>query len=271
MIYLPKPDARHQTLGGLYLRRKKIVKLHCEGVAIMQIIKLIGLSYPTVRRVIDRYIEGGEDTLKPSARGKKLGIGRALTNEQERNLYQIICNPPLEQHLLWDRAYVKSLIERESKVKLSSRCVDSYIRRWGFLSLSPFYINYSQQPTNVRAWIDDAYGSLKQRAKDEGAEIVWAAKKILARPAQFKGESLELKSHRKLLQLVSVNNQNKVRWMVFDGTVTPEKLIKFFDALIRGVNRKVFLIMPDMLALHKKQIGAWIKKHAKQLKLTVIM
>jgi transposase len=273
MMFLPKKDASYQTLDRLYLRRKMIIKMHCEGGAVMQITKSSGLSYPTVRRVIDRYIEGGEATIRPSPRGKQLGEGRALNNAQECNLYQIICDTLPERLVmcsaLWDRTHVKSLIEREYKIKLSSRCVDSYIQRWKFSSLKPFNMG-NKQPINVKIWLEEKYQCVRQRAKDEGAEIVWVAKKTLAMPVYFNSAIVALDSNKRLLQLVAVSNQSKVRWMMFGGAITPEKLILFFDALIKSVDRKVFLIMLDTPVLHKKQINSWLNKHKKQLKLTPI-
>ena len=74
--------------------------------------------------------------LKPAARGKKLGDGRALSESQERAVRQIICDKRPEQlkmeFALWNRAAVMQLIEREDEIKLSVRGVGNYLKRWGF-------------------------------------------------------------------------------------------------------------------------------------------
>ncbi|WP_158251269.1 helix-turn-helix domain-containing protein [Xanthomonas populi] len=58
---MDKEDARHQTLDRLHERRKQGVRLHRLGHGLMQIVKLTGLSSPTVRRVIDGDASGGPE------------------------------------------------------------------------------------------------------------------------------------------------------------------------------------------------------------------
>ena len=50
---MEKDDARYATLGQLHERRKQVVRLHRKGYGVMQIVRLSGLSYPTVRGAID--------------------------------------------------------------------------------------------------------------------------------------------------------------------------------------------------------------------------
>ena len=56
---MEKADARYQTLEQLHERRKQVVRLHKQGIKVMQIVKVVGLSYPTVRTVIDLFVQGG--------------------------------------------------------------------------------------------------------------------------------------------------------------------------------------------------------------------
>lgn len=80
---MDKEDARYQTLAQLHERRKQVVQLHRKGIKIMQIVGMTGLSYPTVRRVIDLYAEGGWPAIRPAPRGRDPGMGRVLSAEQE--------------------------------------------------------------------------------------------------------------------------------------------------------------------------------------------
>ena len=93
----------------------------------MRIVELSGLSYPTVRGIIDRYERDGAETIKPTPRGRQGGDGRHLTDKQERLVRQVICDKRPEQlkmeFALWNRAAVMQLIERECGVKLSVRGV----------------------------------------------------------------------------------------------------------------------------------------------------
>ena len=75
---MDKEDARFQTLGQSHERRKQVVRLHRKGFSVMRIVDMSGLSYPTVRGVIDRYEDGGASTIKPTARGHRVGDGACL-------------------------------------------------------------------------------------------------------------------------------------------------------------------------------------------------
>ncbi len=94
---MEKDDARYSTLEHLHERRKQVVRLHCKGYKVMQIVDLCGLSYPSVRAAIDRYTVGGLAAIKPAVRGRRAGQGRALNAEQEHALRKIICDKRPEQ------------------------------------------------------------------------------------------------------------------------------------------------------------------------------
>ena len=49
---MDKEDVRYQKLEQLHERRKQVVRLHKAGHGVMDIARLTGLSYPTVRRAI---------------------------------------------------------------------------------------------------------------------------------------------------------------------------------------------------------------------------
>ena len=154
LLRMDKEDARFQTLGQLHERRKQIVRLHRKKIGVMRIAELSGLSYPTVRGVIDRYERDGAATVKPTLRGRQGGNGRHLTGEQERLVRQIICGKRPEQlkmeFTLWNRAAVMQLIECECGIRLSVRGIGNYLKRWGFTPQKPIKKAYGQRPEAVK-------------------------------------------------------------------------------------------------------------------------
>jgi transposase len=131
-----KEDARYQTLQQLHERRKQVVRLHTNGYAIMAITQLSGLSYPTVRRVIDRYETGGLEAIAPAERGRKPGEGRLLNAEQELEIERVLrAQTPAEcglVHEVWTRAAVVQLAADKFGVRLTERGVGNYLQRWNF-------------------------------------------------------------------------------------------------------------------------------------------
>ena len=174
---MDKEDARFQTLERLHERRKQVVRLHRKGIGVMRVVALSGLSYPTVRGVIDRYGQNGAESIKPTPCGRQGGDGRHLTAEQERRVRQIICDERPEQlkmeFALWNRAAVMQLIERECEIRLSVRGVGNCLKCGGFTPQKPINKVYAHHPETVKSWLDNEYPAIEQRAKAECAEIHW--------------------------------------------------------------------------------------------------
>lgn len=152
---MEKEDARYQTLAQLHERRKQVVRLHNKGIKIMAIVELTGLTYPTVRRTVDLYQQGGWRAISPASRGREKGQGRVLNSEQEEHIQRVIIDKRPEQlkmdFYLWSRAAVMQLIEREYGLKLPVRTVGKYLARWGFTPQKPIKKAYEQRPEAVQA------------------------------------------------------------------------------------------------------------------------
>jgi hypothetical protein len=65
--------------------------------------------------------------------------------------------------------------------------------------------------------------------------------------------------------IAAVTNQGKVRFMIYPGGLSPERLIVFMQRLIKDTPRKVFLIL-DNLNVHKaKVVREWLEEHADRI------
>ena len=65
--------------------------------------------------------------------------------------------------------------------------------------------------------------------------------------------------------IAAVTNQGKVRFMIYPGGLSPERLIVFMRRLIKDAPRKVFLIL-DNLNVHKaKAVRDWLEEHADRI------
>jgi transposase len=151
---MEKEDARYQSLERLHERRKQVVRLHKKGIKIMQIVKLTGLSYPTVRRSIELYESGNWEALRPAQRGRSKGQGRVLTGSQEEAIRGSIIEQRPEQLkmacCLWSRRAVMLLIEQLYGITLPVRTVGKYLARWGFTPQKPIKKAYEQRPEAPR-------------------------------------------------------------------------------------------------------------------------
>lgn len=278
---MDKEDARYQTLEQLYERRKQVVRLHKRSIGIMQIVAMSGLSYPAVRRVIDLYEQGGWPAIRPTPRGRAQGVGRVLSAEQEAQTRRTIIDIRPEQlkmdFCLWSRAAVGQLILQQHGIALPVRTVGKYLKRWGFTPQKPIKKAYEQRPEAVRAWLDEHYPAIEQRAKAEGGEIHWGDETALVN-TDVRGRSFAPVgqtpvvyapggTRQKLSMIATVTNQGKARWMIVDEAFNADKLIEFMSALIEDAGRKVFLILDNLRVHHSKPVKAWAEAHQDRIEL----
>ena len=278
---MEKEDARYQTLEQLHERRKQVVRLHRQGYGVMRIVEQTGLSYPTVRRVIDCYEANGAASIKPARRGNVMGTGRSLTQEQEDLIQRIICDKRPEQlkmdFALWSRAAVMQLIERECGVVLPVRTVGKYLARWGFTPQKPIKKAYEQSPAAVQAWLDEQYPEIEKRAKAENAEIHWGDETALVN-TDVRGRSYAPAgktpvtyavggTRQKLSMIATVTNRGKTRWMIIDEAFNADRLIEFLAALIKDAGKKVFLILDNLRVHHCKLVKAWVAERQDKIEL----
>lgn len=99
----------------------------------MQIVAMTGLSYPTVRGVIDRFAAEGWQAIRPALRGRIRGDGRVLSAAQEEVIQRLIIDKRPEQlkmdFCLWSRTAVGQLIEQEFGIRLQVRSIGKYLAR----------------------------------------------------------------------------------------------------------------------------------------------
>lgn len=153
---------------------------------------------------------------------------------------------------------------------MAIRTVGNYLSQWGFTPQKPLKKAYEQSPTKVKKWLEDEYSQIKEKAKDEGAEIYWGDETGLRSDSQHgrgyapKGKTpiIHLSAKRTSTNMISaITNQGKVRFQVYDGTMNAKLLIGFMKRLIKDAKRKVFLILDNLRVHHAKVVKAWLAEH----------
>ena len=135
------------------------------------------MSENTARSAVKLAQADGLKALAPKPTGRAMGVKRRLSAEQELHIQRQICKHRPEQlqlsFALWTRAAVALLVEQEFGILLPVRTMGEYLKRWGFTPQRPITRAYEQRPEAVKAWLDEQYPQIAQRAKDEDAEIHW--------------------------------------------------------------------------------------------------
>jgi len=218
-------------------------------------------------------ITGGE-------RGAKLGARRRLSSAQALRIQHLIKdNMPDEldlPHALWTRRAVIELVRARCHVTLPLTTAGLYLRRWGFTPQKPAKQACEQKPEAVQQWLEEDYPAIEAQAKSEGGIIHWGDETGIKNQCQH-GRSYSLRGEtpvqkipgkRLSLNMIStVTNQGLVRFMLYEETFTAKVMIRFLQRLLRGSDKKVFLIMDNLRVHHANKVRDWLATRKKTIEL----
>jgi transposase len=133
-----------------------------------------------------------------------------------------------------------------------------------------------RQDEAVRAWLENTYPAIAQRARAQGGEIHWADETGLSSRANY-GRSFAPRGHTPVIRrpgkrfsqsmISSLTNQGKLRFMIYEGALKVPIFLDFLRRLVRETTRKLFVIV-DKLPVHRaRRVTAWVQDHADRIEL----
>jgi transposase len=272
------PDARQLSdaaLEALRLRALRGIEL---GYSEVELADLLGVRHETISRWWTAYAADGLSALPGGPRGRPLGSGRFLSDQQAQRIRQCIDFSSPEQqgipHALWTRRAVRELIRKEFDVELAERTVGEYLRRWGYTSKKPSRQARQQNPDEVEEWLEETYPAIEAQAERENAEILWTDEVGVAADhhpgcgyaRQGEHATMEVPGpHIRVNQISAISNEGTVRFMTYQGALNAAVFLVFLTKLIARASRKVLLIA-DRLQAHKTpEVEKWLKEHQDQI------
>jgi len=254
--------------------RNQAIRLRKAGRTYKEIGEIVGVHHTNVCKWWKAYEKGGQKAIRQKLRGRRKGSCRSLTQEQERELQRSIkdsCPDQLKLPFsLWTRVAVQQLINQLYFFQMPIRTVGEYLRRWGFTPQKPIVRAYEKNPKAVKQWLDDTYPGIAERAKAEGAEIHWGDETGLLNNAYYhrsyspagRTPTAQLPAKRERVSMIStVTNRGKVRFMLYENAMNSDTLIKFMGRLIKGADRKLFLILDNLRSHHSGPVKEWLAAH----------
>ena len=221
-------DARQlsdEALEVLRLRALHGIEL---GYHEAEMADVLGVTRDTVSRWWTAYTSGGVDALPHDHRGRPVGSGRSLSDEQASQIRPLIDAHTPEKlgiaSALWTRRAVRELIRKELGIDLAERTVGEYLRRWGYTSKKPQRHSRKQDPEELRQWLEVTYPAIEKRAQKEDAEIHWCDETGMAadhHPGTGyapKGQPATMEvpgPHIRMNQISTITNQGSVRFMTY--------------------------------------------------------
>lgn len=274
-------DHRKSNPSTVYELKKVALKLRKNNKSVQEISELTGLSDQTVRNLFRQYDKGGLSAIKPKIRGRRKGEKRHLTPQQEKEIFSMLVDKVPEQMkikgCLWTRDNVRELIHQKYGIAMPIRTVGEYLKRWGLTVQRPAKREMEQKPEQVKAWLEEQYPSIHNKAKAENAVIFWGDETAVQNTANYargyspKGKTpiLEVKAKKMHINMISaINNQGKLHFLLYSDAINSERLITFMEAIIKSSDgRKVFLILDNLKVHHSKVVSEWVKERKDKIEL----
>ena len=277
---MEKTDFRTLSIEERYQFKKRAITLIKSGTKQYKIAALYGIRPATVSSWMKSYNLLGNKGLKENVRGVKSEDKKLLSKEQEKKTQTMITDVMPDQlklnYALWTRKAVKELVSREFDVSLAVNTMGDYLRKWGFSPQKPKKLAYEQCSKKVQKWLDDEYPVIKERAKEESAEIQWGDETGV-RNSNHHGRSYapkgktpvkKHKSQRFSVNMIStITNQGQVQFMIYTGSMNADRLIEFMGQLIKNKEQKIFLILDNLRVHHTKLVKEWQENNKDKIEL----
>ncbi len=275
---MARKDRRRASTDARLELRRQVVELRAMGKTMVEIGAITGYARTYCSTLLKKFAERPEALEALPRGGRPKGSKRALSAKDERQAQRLICGKFPDQlqlpFALWTRVAVRELIRVRFGVRLSIRGVGEYLSRWGYTPQKAARRAYERDDAAVQAWLAREYPTILMRAKREKAEICWGDETgVRSDESRHRGYAprgqtplIKIPARRKSLSLIAaVTNQGKVRFMIYAGGITPQRLIVFLRRLTKDAGRKVFLIL-DNLNVHKaRPVRAWLAEHAARI------
>ena len=277
---MEKRDARKISSEAQYELRCRCLRMLRQGMKQVEVASILEVSRTSVVRWWRSYRREGMKGLKVKKRGRRYGQKRRLDREQERSIQRMLVDKTPDQlklpFALWTRKAVQEAITQHYDVKLPIRTVGEYLYRWGFTPQKPVKKSYEQQPERVKKWLDEEYPGIARKAREEGAEILWGDETGISsednrgRGYAPKGQTPVVYGPGKRFSasmISAINNQGKMRFMVYEGALRVDTFLKFLRRVIKDTGRKIFIIVDNLRVHHAKKVQKWVEKHKDRIEI----
>lgn len=267
-------DLRKMTPEAAKEVKKQVARLKRLGYKNKDIAEMTGIHRDSVSRICSAYQKEGVKGLTQKTRGRKKGNNMLLSKAQQIEIRKTIIDKAPDQlklsYSLWTRQAICDYIKHKYGITVSLRSMTDYLKRWGLTCQRPTKRAFSQDDVRVRDFMEKEYPAIAKRAKTEKAEIYWGDETGISNQENYqrgfapKGHPpvLRYETKRERLNMLSaITNQGKVRFMIFEDSMTQQRFIDFMRRLIYDAKNKVFLIVDNLKVHHGKLVTAWLEKH----------
>lgn len=273
-------DFRKLSISAQAELRRVAVNMVLGGMKRIAVAEAVGVNRRFVGEWMRAYERHGSAGLAGGRRGRRAGEQKALNRQQEAMIRRMIaskCPDQLElPFALWTREAVGQIIARKTGINLSLTAIGSYLAAWSFTPQKPIRRATERNEAAIANWLAHDYPAIAKRAKKEGAEIHWADETGVSNQANY-GRSFAPQGKTPVIprpatrftqsMISSVTNLGTLRFMIYDGALNTTKFLEFLRRLVKGADRKLFVIVDNLRVHRARRVMAWLAENADRIEL----
>jgi hypothetical protein len=212
--------------------------------------------------------------------GRQAGeLTKLSASEAEALVGSIVDYEPEDLELggkLWTRRKVCVLAERLFGVSFAEQRMGKLLRRMGFSFQRPDKRAIEADPEAMREWVEKTYPALRERARSEGAVILFGDQ-VGVRSDQLSGRTWGRKGQTPavartgnrfgLSAMSTISTRGDLHFTVFRDKFNAEVFIAFLDRLLGQFGEKIHLVVDGHSAHRAKKVAAWVAERSDRIEL----
>lgn len=259
-----------------YIRIQAVKAVRQKNQSPEEVIKTFGLHRANIYKWLKVYDAKGFGGLQST---KSKGPVPKIKEKQKQQLYNYLLKNPTQlkfEYALWTVEMIAALIKTKFGITYSSVQVGRLLKAIGFSKQKPLERAYQQNPEKVSEWLTTQYPSIKKEAKKEKREIYFSDEAGFHATVQYgttwapKGKTPIIKStgqRQKVNCISAINNQGKLRFMLYDEKFTATVFIQFLKRLMHKQKKAITIIVDGHRTHFTKVVREYIESTKGKLKL----
>lgn len=260
--------------------RKRVMGAIRNGMTQAEVVRVFGVSANSIRNWKERLEKGGTAGLDSGRPGRRTGQQTKLSAAQTQALVDAVADhEPQTLGLggkLWTRRKVRFLAWQLFDVTFTDQGMGKLLRRMGLSFQRPDKRAIEADPEAMRTWVEETYPALRERARVEGALILFGDQ-VGVRSDQLWGRTWGRKGQTPVVArtgnrfglnaMSTISTIGELHFTLMRGRFNTGVFLAFLDRLLGQFDRKIHLVV-DRHSVHRaKRVRAWVAARADRIEL----
>lgn len=233
--------------------------------------RVFSIPLRTAFNWLARYRSGGWQALNEKS---KQGRPKKISGEDMRWLYDAITQGnPLNyqfEFCLWSLPVIRGLLKQERQVTLSKSSISRLLNQLGLSPQRPIYKSYKQNPTKVKAYLDEQFPSAAAQAKRYKAQLYFVDEAAV-RSDSHRGTTWGKRGVTPVVKdsggrfgcklISAVSPRGDMRFQFIKKRMNSELFIQFLKRLRKDAARPILVIADNARYHHSKKVQAFLKEN----------